>query len=202
MCQCPPCVLLPAQLPPWDADCLDELWKVGRADKILLWNKCSRVQGLQLEKASGEAALGEVFLWFQWEGAAEQGVFKVWSGETWAQNRGWGEAWPQSCHSFSENKNWESLKTHTQTELEGGWSCEAFLVPSSHWLQNISGNSSLGEAHEDKCSRVSVGRDQWASMGCSGRMMMKTKENVPVFHFRAGFLYSWLCWLWLDPDLK
>lgn len=62
MCQDPPCVLLPAQLPLWDADCLHALWKVGRADKVLLWNKRSRVQGLQLEKASGEAALREVFL--------------------------------------------------------------------------------------------------------------------------------------------
>ena len=39
-----------------DAGCLDALWKVGRADQVLLWNKCSRAQGLQLEKAPGEAA--------------------------------------------------------------------------------------------------------------------------------------------------
>lgn len=75
--------------------------------KVLLWNKCSRVQGLQLEKVSGEAALGEIYLWFQWKGAAKEGVF-VWSGETWAQNRSGGKAWPQSCLCFSENTNWVS----------------------------------------------------------------------------------------------
>lgn len=64
-----------------DADCLDALWKVGRADKVLLWNKCSRAQGLQLEKASGEAALGEFFAWFHWEGYVKEKAF-VRSGET------------------------------------------------------------------------------------------------------------------------
>lgn len=85
----------------------------------LLWNKCSRVQGLQLEKASGEVALGEVFLWFQWEGAAKEGVF-VWSGETWAQNRGGEKAWPQSCLFFSENTNWVSLKARVGPRLSLG----------------------------------------------------------------------------------
>lgn len=119
MCQDPPCVLLPPHLPPWDVDCLDALWKVGRADEALLWNKCSRVQGLQLEKTSGEAALREVLLWCQWEGAAKKGVF-VWSGETWAQNRGRGKAWPQSCLCFSENQNWESLKACVRPRLIRG----------------------------------------------------------------------------------
>lgn len=159
MCQCPPCVLLPPQLPPWDTHCLDALWKVGRADKVLLWNKCSRVQGLQLEKASGEAALGEVFLWFQWEGAAKEGVL-CGLGRPELKTKV-GEKLGDNLVSVSQKIKTGRVKSscYTQTELGGGWSWETFPVSSSRWLQNTSGNSSLGEATEAKCSRARVGRD-------------------------------------------
>lgn len=195
MCQDPPCVLLPAQLPLWDADCLHALWKVGRADKVLLWNKRSRVQGLQLEKASGEAALREVFLWFQWEG-----VF-VWSGETWAQSRGGGKAWAQSCPCFSENKNQESLKACVRPRLsqgKAGAGKPSLFPQSTNAEHQWDFQSWWGQMQQSQSREGSM-----AGLGCSSwRRMMKTKENVPVFHFRPDFLYPWLHWLWLGPDLK
>lgn len=174
------------------ADCLDALWKVGRADKVLLWNKCSRLQGLQLEKASGEAALGEVFTWFQWEGAVKERVF-VRSGETWAQSRGEGKAWPQSCLCFSESKNWECLKAHVRPRLSQG---EAGAGKPSLFPQatvcKIPGRIPVLVRPVRTNATVSADRDQWSSLGCSSwRMVMKTKENGLVFHFfipdSAGF---------------
>lgn len=44
----------------------------------------------------------------------------MWSGETWAQNRGKRKAWPQSCLCFSENKNWKSLKARVRPRLSQG----------------------------------------------------------------------------------
>lgn len=97
-------------LSPCDADCLDALWKVGRADKVLLWNKCSRAQGLQLEKASGEAALGEWFCAVPLGRICRgRSLCSVWGNLS--SNQRWGKkVWPHSSLCFSEIKNCESPK--------------------------------------------------------------------------------------------